>query len=364
MRSSTRSAQDGCGMCRRGRRVSCILLPHFHAPCLCVTRAYLQTSRIGPQRTGCSASHLAEILQKRGELKTGTTAQISRFPVTPCQSPSQREETPLKKALSIAVQYSSLSTYEPPLDLAGTHNDPKILSALLVDLYGYDSNNITILMDDDPNGDPQRLPTKENIVGQVSELCSSSNATLPASPRLSAVYLVSGHGAQVSKGDTEKTDDVIWPADVEVDSDGNFANYIMDDEIHDILVKHIPVGAHFMMVFDCCHSGTLAELPNDNERDTPPLTPSSATSGTMSIPPNVNAIRVRGSHDVRIQRETREEEFKPAVPFTHNLDENAPSVVADIVNTGWAQGRTIHKCELFCARLVLKGTVRCTSGFG
>ncbi|KAH9922521.1 caspase domain-containing protein [Fomitopsis serialis] len=225
---------------------------------------------------------------------------------------------PLKKALSIAVQYSTLKEYS--LELPGACNDPKILSDLLHNVYGYEQDHIIILLDDESSD--HRRPTKENIERAMHALVAD------AQPGDHFVFHFSGHGAQVLNEDgTEKSgfDDVIWPADVEYDSDGNFANYIKDDEIHDVLVNHVPLGAHFMMIFDCCHSGTMADLPNDSA-DCPPLTPSSSTSSTMSIP-----SYAKNNTEEGLQRKTAQETFFPAAAFTHDLDENAPAV-ADIVS--------------------------------
>ncbi|KAI0729872.1 peptidase C14, caspase domain-containing protein [Fomitopsis betulina] len=238
---------------------------------------------------------------------------------------------PLKRALSIAVQYSSLRDFN--LDLPGTPNDPKILSDLLVEVYNYKREDILILLDDDAS--PHPPPTRENIERAMKELVAD------AQPGDHFVFHFSGHGAQVPNLDgTEKSgfDDVIWPADVKFfPDDGNFDNYIKDDEIHDVLVNHVPVGAHFMMVFDCCHSGTMADLPYESE-DCPPPSPSSTTSGGISIPtPNVKNIRVRGSHDVPSQdgpeRKIAKEQFTPAVPVTHNPNE-PQTAVADV--TAWS----------------------------
>lgn len=84
----------------------------------------------------------------------------------------------MKKALSIAVQYSALRDFN--LDLPGTPNDPKILSDLLVgewpldeqhscntehtaaEVYDYKREDIMILLDDDTS--PHPPPTRENIV--------------------------------------------------------------------------------------------------------------------------------------------------------------------------------------------------------
>lgn len=175
-------------------------------------------------------------------------------------------------------------------------------------------------------------PTRKNIENAMKSLL------VGAQPGDHFVFHFSGHGALVPNFDgTEKSgyDEVIWPVDIEYKGDeSSIDNYIKDDEIHDLLVEHVPVGAHFMMVFDCCHSGTMADLPNTSE-DRPP-TPSSATS-TGSIPSaaSVKNIRVRGSQDPSstedgLQHKTTKEMFTPSAPLAQVPEANKPAV-ADVI---------------------------------
>ncbi|CCM03275.1 uncharacterized protein FIBRA_05403 [Fibroporia radiculosa] len=248
--------------------------------------------------------------------------------------PTSNSRPPLRRALSIAVQYSQLKQYE--MDLVGTHNDPRILSDLLVDVFKYKREDITILMDDENNDYP--WPTRENIEKAMKELVAD------AQPGDHFVFHFSGHGALVRNTDgTERSgyDEVIWPVDIRYENDDGVDNYIMDDEIHDVLVNHIPVGAHFMMVFDCCHSGSAADLPNTSE-DCQPPTPVSAASSTMSLPSSeaVKNIRVRGTQEISAataddapQRSTSKDVFHPAAPLA-DIPVKAIPEVADV--TSWA----------------------------
>ena len=36
---------------------------------------------------------------------------------------------------------------------------------------------------------------------------------------------------------------------------------IRDDDLYDIIVKPLPKGCHLVCLFDCCHSGTVLDLP-------------------------------------------------------------------------------------------------------
>ena len=39
------------------------------------------------------------------------------------------------------------------------------------------------------------------------------------------------------------------------------AGVILDDDLYDIFVKGLKPGVHVVALFDCCHSGTMLDLP-------------------------------------------------------------------------------------------------------
>lgn len=39
------------------------------------------------------------------------------------------------------------------------------------------------------------------------------------------------------------------------------AGQIVDDDIHDLLVKSLPKGVRLTAILDCCHSGSVFDLP-------------------------------------------------------------------------------------------------------
>ena len=39
------------------------------------------------------------------------------------------------------------------------------------------------------------------------------------------------------------------------------AGQIIDDDLYDILVKPLPQGVKMHAILDCCHSGTIFDLP-------------------------------------------------------------------------------------------------------
>ncbi|KAJ6540419.1 peptidase C14, caspase domain-containing protein [Mycena capillaripes] len=68
----------------------------------------------------------------------------------------------------------------------------------------------------------------------------------------------SGHGGQTPDkdgGEVDGWDEVIYPLDYQR------SGHIVDDEMHDIMVKPLPSGCRLTAVFDSCHSGTVLDLP-------------------------------------------------------------------------------------------------------
>ncbi|KAI0703718.1 caspase domain-containing protein [Cytidiella melzeri] len=173
---------------------------------------------------------------------------------------------PVRKALCVAIKYSHLR--DRGFELAHAHDDVRHVQNLLTKHFGYSEQDITVLRDSD---DPlQPRPTRENIIQAMRDLVAGA---LPGDHLLCHV---SGHGSQIPNLDhTEKDemDEVFWPVDVNIKNDGSVENHIKDDEIKNILVDGIMPGVNLVLLFDCCHSGTIADLPHshtDHMRHTRP----------------------------------------------------------------------------------------------
>ncbi|KAI0631106.1 peptidase C14 [Trametes polyzona] len=165
----------------------------------------------------------------------------------------------VKKALLIGVQYTTtLKKIDPCWELKGAHEDPKTLRKLLVDIYGYREEDITILIDDPE--EQYVWPTRENILAAMRDLVQD------AQPGDHFVFSFSGHGSQVVNEDgTEEDglDEILIPVDAVLDPATNmFQDYIKDDEVRKIIVDSLPSGSRCVMIFDCCHSGTASDLPS------------------------------------------------------------------------------------------------------
>lgn len=142
----------------------------------------------------------------------------------------------MKKALLIGINYIG-----SPHELGGCINDIDRIKNLLVEKYNYDGKNIVQLTDF-----TQIKPTKQNILNAFVNLVKDAdeNDTL--------CFYYSGHGTKVidQNGDESNGyDEAICPLDL---------NLILDDDILNIL--QLLKGANMSMFFDCCHSGTIADL--------------------------------------------------------------------------------------------------------
>ncbi|KAF8705336.1 Peptidase C14, partial [Rhizoctonia solani] len=116
--------------------------------------------------------------------------------------------------------------------------------------FGFRKENIVKLTDD--TTETHSFPTKENIISAMLWLVED------AKPGDSLFFHFSGHGGQtedLSGEEIDSYDEVIYPVDFEQNG------YIVDDVIHDLIVRPLPAGCRLTALFDCSHSGTSLDLP-------------------------------------------------------------------------------------------------------
>ncbi|CAI2165836.1 7042_t:CDS:2 [Funneliformis geosporum] len=150
-----------------------------------------------------------------------------------------------KRALLIGINYTG-SQFE----LKGCVNDVANIKKFLIDLYGFRETDMVILTDDQK--DKKKIPNKENILQAMKWLVHD------AQPNDSFFFHFSGHGGQEEdkNGDEDDGyDETIMPLDFVK------KGQIVDDVMHDIMVKPLPPGVRLTAIFDSCHSGTALDLP-------------------------------------------------------------------------------------------------------
>lgn len=150
-----------------------------------------------------------------------------------------------KKALIIGINY--IGTEQ---ELGGCINDAQNMRNFIIRNYGYSDENIVMLTDDAQN--PVKRPTRSNIIRAMEWLVryAESNDSL--------FFHYSGHGGLTKDTDGDEEDgwdEVIYPVD------HNETDHIVDDEMHEIMVRPLPAGCRLTAIFDSCHSGSALDLP-------------------------------------------------------------------------------------------------------
>ncbi|KAJ7605194.1 caspase domain-containing protein [Roridomyces roridus] len=149
-----------------------------------------------------------------------------------------------RRALCIGINYQGQSH-----ELRGCINDAKHVFSFLV-RRGYHPEDIVVLTDDSPN--PRGRPTRQNIIDAMHWLVQGART------HDALFFHYSGHGGQTPDLDGDEPDgydETIYPVDYKR------TGHIVDDEMHNIMVKPLPEGCRLTAVFDSCHSGTVLDLP-------------------------------------------------------------------------------------------------------
>ncbi|KIY44408.1 peptidase C14 [Fistulina hepatica ATCC 64428] len=151
-----------------------------------------------------------------------------------------------RKALCIGINYIGQKS-----QLQGCINDARNIQRFLCNNYGYRMDDIVMLTDDSRN--PRQIPTKQNIIQAMHWLVNS------AAPHDSLFH--SGHGGETKDLDGDEADGYDEGKILLFVVDYTTNGHIVDDLMHDIMVKPLPPGCRLTAIFDSCHSGSALE-PN------------------------------------------------------------------------------------------------------
>jgi hypothetical protein len=148
----------------------------------------------------------------------------------------------VKFAFVIGINYNFIHESKR---LAGCIHDAMRIKNMLVNSLGFSDEHIYILTDENEN------VTSHREIKKILE--SLKNKSLRTSDELWIYY--SGHGNSVidTNGDeNDGKDSVILPSDYMENG------YISDDDLHE---WSRDIQCKILMIFDSCHSGTIADLP-------------------------------------------------------------------------------------------------------
>ena len=148
-----------------------------------------------------------------------------------------------KRAVLIGINYTGQEG-----ELSGCHNDIKHVAQYLQKVHGFKKQDMTVLLD---NGKCE-APTFANIMMTLERVARESQ------PGDTVWLHYSGHGGRLpdDSGDEEDgTDETIIPLDFKR------RGQIRDDDLLRYFVKPMKKGVTVTCIMDCCHSGTVLDLP-------------------------------------------------------------------------------------------------------
>ncbi|KAK7447388.1 hypothetical protein VKT23_014098 [Stygiomarasmius scandens] len=167
----------------------------------------------------------------------------------PSSTPVVPKREPRKRALLVGINYKN--------GLTGPHRDAQDMKTLLIEKYGYQPDNITMLVDDMDERKGAFQPTKDNLLRELHALLSDSHE---------GDYFFFYYAGHVVQGPVDRSskeednrEEYVVPCDADMDSE-NYEDFIQDDKLRELLVDPLPVGASLVAVFDSCHSATLLDL--------------------------------------------------------------------------------------------------------
>jgi len=154
-----------------------------------------------------------------------------------------------KRAILIGINYVGQSG-----ELSGCHNDVLNIKDYIEDVHGFTEENMTILMDDGLHSDP----TRANIMAAYTSITEDSQPG-------DVVFLhYSGHGGKLkddSGDEADGYDETLIPLDY------GQSGQIRDDDLLRYLVLKFQSGVFVTSLMDCCHSGTVLDLPYNFKAD-------------------------------------------------------------------------------------------------
>lgn len=151
--------------------------------------------------------------------------------------------TGAKRAVLVGINYVGQKG-----QLSGCHNDVRNVKQYLENALGFRDQDMLVLMDDGRH----HAPTRQNILNAYKRVGEYSK------PGDCVFIHYSGHGGRLvdQNGDEDDGyDETLIPVDFQQQGQ------IRDDDLLRILVKPLPEGCTMTCLMDCCHSGTVLDLP-------------------------------------------------------------------------------------------------------
>lgn len=213
------------------------------------TSAMLQILYKDHQDTSADLTFQQVLLKMRNVLAKGKYQQIPQLSSSrPLDIHTTFDLVPEKctgtrRAILIGINYVGQQG-----ELSGCHNDVKNMIEYIKNVHGFEDENITVLLD----ADGYTSPTHDNILAAYRKLVAESVSG-------DAVFChYSGHGGKLKDDDGDEKDgydETLVPLDYAS------AGQIRDDDVFSVLIGPMRSGVVMTCVMDCCHSGSVLDLP-------------------------------------------------------------------------------------------------------
>lgn len=216
-----------------------------------------------------------------------------------------QETDPPKFALLVGVdKYANLS---PAEQLDGSANDIELIRSVLVNRFGFNESNVIQRINEEATGD--------GIRAAFAELIERIEALPAGGPPAQIYFHFSGHGSQVAdqaeghvdRDEADGLDETLVPHDAERQG-GN--QDIRDDEINalinSIVGDETDPRAQFILVYDCCHSGSGARGATKVRQLARSVTPAASALDVRRkrLPPGV--VFLSACHETEVEPEFQE----------------------------------------------------------
>jgi len=214
-----------------------------------LTSALLNVTYADHQNTGKDLSYQATLLAVREQLKAKGFSQIPQLSSSrPMEIQTNFDLVPqgmrgTRRAVMIGINYVGQQG-----ELRGCHNDVLNMKEYIKDVHGFQEENIEVLMDDGSH----TSPTYANIVAAFARIVEASQ------PGDVVFTHYSGHGGKLKDQDGDEKDgydETLIPLDYQS------AGQIRDDTLFKDFVGKLREGVFSTSIMDCCHSGTVLDLP-------------------------------------------------------------------------------------------------------
>jgi len=215
-----------------------------------LTSAMLNVTYKDHEDTGKDLTYQETLLAIREQLKGKGFSQIPQLSSSrPMDIKKPFDFVPdnmtgTRRAVMIGINYVGHN----PGALRGCHNDVNNMKEYIMACHGFQEQNITVLMDDGQH----TPPTRDNILAAYRQIVSESQAG-------DVVFChYSGHGGKLRDDNGDEKDgydETLVPVDFKQ------TGQIRDDMLYDILVAPMKKGVFATFIMDCCHSGSVLDLP-------------------------------------------------------------------------------------------------------